>query len=176
MKILNLPIWVWLIGIGGAVVVGLSGFVAVARYTNTDERFCLDCHRSGTNAYLWVGSKVHPADIACTECHARAGEIIPEEFRADETRLNENCERCHKKARGMEQGGPAEVTVVRVSHRMHLSELDGTCMDCHRNIVHDRFLPATNRPRMDYCYGCHEEDEPCTKCHLISLTGLKEMW
>jgi hypothetical protein len=174
MKVLNLPMWVWLIGIGGAIVVGLSGFVGVARYANTDEGFCLDCHRSGLNAYLWVGSKVHPAGITCIECHAETGQIIPEKFRADETRLNENCERCHWETRRAGKADSTGIIVVKVSHGLHLQELDATCTDCHRNIMHDRFVPATNRPRMGYCYGCHEREEPCTTCHLISLTGLEQ--
>ena len=49
------------------------------------------------------------------------------------------------------------------------------CLDCHRNIAHDKAQVETNRPTMRGCFvgECHRKDrnkDNCRRCHYQQLT------
>jgi ribosomal protein L31 len=55
---------------------------------------------------------------------------------------------------------------IIMNHQFHLEGVGAQCTDCHRNISHDKLTPVTNRPRMEFCFQCHEANrETCSTCH-----------
>lgn len=72
--------------------------------------------------------------------------------------------------------------VIQANHKVHLvsarNELgqpfDLGCLDCHRNIAHDKAQVETNRPPMAGCFAgqCHQKDrnkDNCRRCHYQHL-------
>jgi hypothetical protein len=143
----------------------------IVRYTSSNPSYCMSCHvnHPNTTEATWRPSKIHPREVTCVDCHSEEGLIIPEKFAANIEVMNGRCLSCHEVISGGEQMERSLVEVVKISHRLHVDELDTNCIDCHRTIAHDGAEPQTNRPRMDACYACHDQADACTKCHLIDL-------
>jgi hypothetical protein len=113
-----------------------------------------------------IGPVIHPARVTCVNCHAKVGKMFPRDFFADE-RVNENCLFCHKHVAGKEK---EEAHHMKIAHKLHIEESKLKCIDCHRNIAHEKMEAGTNRPRRLTCMECHEEaiaggPEACMKCH-----------
>jgi nitrate/TMAO reductase-like tetraheme cytochrome c subunit len=150
--------------------------LGLVRFTTGHPFFCLSCHRNQDVPEMWLASRVHPASVTCTECHAPPGEIIPRKFSASDELMNQNCRRCHDPLPGGEQTTLQSVRVVFVSHKRH-AEKGALCTDCHRNLEHDKSSPRTNRPTMESCYRCHQahpRSQACNTCHPINLVYPKE--
>ena len=156
--------------LGTLVVLSIpSLFVfSLERYTTSDEDFCLTCHYKMWGEDFLVHSNIHPDSVRCPECHANKKEIIPKNFSADSERINPNCVRCHQAIfkKVDTEGFKFNIMNIKMPHKFHLQEVGALCMDCHYNIKHDKFRPITNRPRMEVCFECHDQEStPCTKCH-----------
>jgi len=150
--------------------------LGLVRFTTTHPLFCLSCHKNQEPAQLWLPSRVHPASVTCTDCHASSGELIPRKFSASDTLVNQNCLRCHATIANGEQTNLQTVRIVFISHKLH-AERKALCVDCHRNIDHDPLTPRTNRPRMETCYQCHQahpRTQACNTCHPINLVYSKK--
>jgi hypothetical protein len=72
--------------------------------------------------------------------------------------------------------------VIQANHKVHLvaardelgRPLNLGCVDCHRNIAHDKAQIETNRPPMAGCFAgqCHQKDrnkDNCRRCHFQHL-------
>jgi nitrate/TMAO reductase-like tetraheme cytochrome c subunit len=170
-EIPKLPKKLWaLIAAVFLAIAAVSG-LGLARFTTTHPLFCLSCHQNQEPRELWLPSRAHPASVSCTDCHSLPGGILPAKFSAGDERMNRNCLRCHPEIPNRGPESLETVRVVFVSHKLH-AENSALCIDCHRNIEHDRLPPQTNRPAMETCYQCHQahpRTQACEKCHPIRL-------
>lgn len=180
-------------GIAGFAAVlalaGMGAFVAGARWVNTSPSQCASCHPELTA--MWERSQGHPADrVLCHECHTQHVELpespnalayvrdtlIPERYLSADERIEPLCEGCHAGIRGAET---EQRKIIKLNHKVHLAPpSDGQpalgCLDCHRNIAHDKALLETNRPTMAGCFAgeCHRKDrnkDNCRRCHYQHL-------
>ncbi len=166
------PLWVWFII--GVVMVPIASIpiMGLARYTTTSSEFCVTCHGTGETPNRAVKSLVHPDfdRVACIDCHAKPGQIVFEGymkgFLAEPDRVTGNCVRCHDKMTQTNdtKGFKFNFLEIKIPHKLHI-EKGAQCTNCHANIAHDLNVPQTNRPRMEYCFSCHAQNDPCTKCH-----------
>lgn len=181
MRLPNLPFWVWPVG-GIILIMLVSGVSWLPRFTTASPAYCLSCHGTGETPDRSLTSKVHPGydRVGCTDCHAKPG-ILPvfdgyqEGYSADPDRVNANCRRCHSNILKDEQEGfKFNELSVRIPHQFHLELVGAQCTDCHRNVAHELASPATNRPKMDYCFQCHAtpQSQSCTKCHPGGLPSV----
>lgn len=165
----------------GIVVILLCGFVGanagffiLSHYTTSARDFCMKCHAQQSHSEFSKVSLVHP-EVGCPECHAQPGSIIPRGFTADPEPVSENCLRCHADMAGKDEtkGFKHNLLNITITHRQHVREVKARCTDCHDNIAHDKESPATNRPRMERCFGCHvKEATDCQKCHRTEAPRL----
>lgn len=158
----------WVVfGIGPFIfIIGILFVIGIGRWLTTYPPICLSCHAKQSALPMWEPSKVHSPKVTCVDCHAKPGELFPRFFFADE-RMNDNCLICHKAIpmKEMEETSP-----IKINHKLHHEEAKLMCIDCHRNIAHEKFEEGTNRPKKLTCGECHKEDltggpEACMKCH-----------
>jgi len=157
-----------------AVLLLLAAIPALGliRFTTSHPFFCLSCHQNQDVPERWLPSRVHPQSTGCVDCHTSGGGVIlAHSFSASDDLMNRRCLGCHPTIPGGEQATLQTVRVVFVSHKLH-AEKKVLCIDCHRNVAHDRGTPRTNRPTMETCYQCHQahpRSQACDKCHPINL-------
>jgi nitrate/TMAO reductase-like tetraheme cytochrome c subunit len=158
----------WVIfGIGPLfILIGVVLATWVGHTLTSYSVICLSCHAKQTSLTMWGPSAIHPARVTCVDCHAKPYQFFPRNFFADE-RVNKNCLFCHKYVpkKGMETADH-----MKIDHKLHTEEAKLMCIDCHRNIEHDKTEAGTNRPSHLTCIECHEEaisggPESCMKCH-----------
>lgn len=158
----------WVIFLVGPLLtlIGPVLVVWMGHMLTTHPLICLSCHARQTSISMWSPSSIHPARVTCVNCHAKVGQMFPRDFFADE-RVNENCLFCHKHQAEKEK---EEAHHMKIAHKLHIEESKLMCIDCHRNIAHEKMEAKTNRPRRLTCTECHEEaisggPEACMKCH-----------
>jgi predicted CXXCH cytochrome family protein len=163
------------------VIVGVSGgfpVLGLVRYTTTGVGFCGSCHSEGYKQ--WSESKAHkPSDAVCSDCHAEKGSLAPGKFSAAEERITPNCIRCHEDIVKQDKPEQLKLHFIKISHKRCMEKTGNKCLNCHRNIVHDKLAPISNRPYKVTCYSCHKKDidasppkdEACKKCHYITLVS-----
>lgn len=158
----------WVIfGVGPLVtLIGVALVIWMGHLLTTHPLICLSCHAKQSSLPMWAPSQVHPSRVSCVHCHAKPGQLFPRYFYADE-RVNDNCLGCHKQVVSREM---EEAHHMRIAHKIHIEESKLMCIDCHRNIAHEKMEAGTNRPRRLTCIECHEEaiqggPEECMKCH-----------
>jgi nitrate/TMAO reductase-like tetraheme cytochrome c subunit len=158
----------WVIfGVGPIfTLIGVILVILVAHTLTTYPVICLSCHAKQTSISMWSPSTIHPARITCVNCHAKPYQLFPRDFFADE-RVNENCLICHKNVAEMKI---ETADHMKIDHKLHTEEAKLICIDCHRNIEHDKKEAKTNRPSHLNCIECHEEaisggPEACMQCH-----------
>jgi nitrate/TMAO reductase-like tetraheme cytochrome c subunit len=158
----------WVIfGIGPILtLIGVVLVIWLGHLLATYPAVCLSCHARQSSIPMWSASAVHPAGVTCVNCHAKPGQLFPRNFFADE-RVNDDCLFCHRQ---VAEKGMEEAHHMRIAHKLHIQESKLMCIDCHRNIAHEKMKAGTNRPRRLTCMECHEEaisggPEACMKCH-----------
>lgn len=86
------------------------------------------------------------------------------------------------------EGDLGQRRVIKVNHKVHFQlrvdpssgrVVDLGCLDCHRNIAHDKTQIETFRPPMVSCFvgGCHRKDrnkDNCQRCHFQHLGELAD--
>lgn len=148
------------------LVVGITFFGAIEKYTTGTPQFCMSCHAHQGNIDFLASSTRHPKKVTCPECHADHTVLVPRDFKADDERVNANCRRCHTDVLEKEPNYNNNPLKIIMNHQFHLEGVGAQCTDCHRNISHDKIEPVTNRPRMEFCFQCHQVNrETCSKCH-----------
>lgn len=148
------------------LVVGVTFFGVIEKYTTGTPQFCMSCHARQGNVDFLASSTRHPKSVTCPECHADHTVLIPRDFKADDARVNANCRRCHQSVLEKEPEYGNNPLKIIMNHQFHLEGVGAQCTDCHRNIKHDKIQPVTNRPRMEFCFQCHEVNRTtCSKCH-----------
>jgi hypothetical protein len=162
-----------IIGVGGGLPV-----LGLVRYSTTGATFCGSCHPE--HFKMWNESKSHkPEDAVCTDCHAETWTFAPGKFLATVGRINPNCIRCHEDILKQEKD-LVKLHYIKISHKRCMEKAgNNNCLNCHRNIVHDRIAPVSNRPHKVTCYSCHKKDidvtppkdENCKKCHYITVVS-----
>lgn len=173
MRLPRLGIWVWPLAI--TAILGINAVIWLPKFTTSDARFCLSCHGQRDTADISKASKVHPSysKVGCTECHARSErhvfmvDLYREGIQASSERVSSNCFRCHKDILTKD---PSEYKSneldIGIPHNLHYKELGIFCTTCHRNVEHDFNEQPTNRPRMEFCMECHDQNtEGCITCH-----------
>ncbi|GEM_PF-4416681 len=170
------PKWLW----GAAVIVlivAVNLVMALVHFVTANPVSCLSCHGTGGTPDMSKGSLVHPtyAQVKCVDCHAKPGQYVLVEgyrggFSADPPKLSASCVRCHSDVPSRQNALGFKFNPVKIdlSHKAHL-ERGANCTDCHQNLAHDPSPEPTNRPRMEYCYQCHDRSTSCTKCHGTSI-------
>jgi len=158
----------WVIfGVGPILIlIGVVLVILVGHTLTAHPLICLSCHARQSSISMWAPSQIHPSRVSCVHCHAKPGQLFPRFFYADE-RVNDNCLGCHKPMAGREM---EESHHMRIAHKLHIEESKLMCIDCHRNIAHEKIEAGMNRPRRLTCIECHEEaiaggPEACMKCH-----------
>jgi nitrate/TMAO reductase-like tetraheme cytochrome c subunit len=166
VKLLLRSKWV-IFGVGPIItLIGVAIVIWVGHLLTTHPAICLSCHARQSSIPMWAPSKIHPERVTCVNCHAKPGQLFPRFFFADE-RVNDNCLGCHKT---VGQKEIEEAHHMKIAHKIHIEESKLMCIDCHRNIAHEKIEAGTNRPRRLTCIECHEEEisggpESCMKCH-----------
>lgn len=161
--------------LGAAAAVGAVVFVGYMRFTSMDSRYCWTCHDDIWS--LWQDSQTHPPEHAgCVDCHedpvhrARTGVVA-----VTVENLNENCRDCHE---DMVEATTMKRKLIKMSHKVHVTDERCQCTDCHRTVAHDRHPAPSNRPTKWSCYVCHEHEKEidgevneknCMRCHYILL-------
>lgn len=147
--------------------IGVGVGYSLTHYVTHDRSFCLSCHSHQRDTKVWRASRVHPA-LDCAECHAEPGAVLPLNFEADPERTNANCIRCHEETvRSVRLYYKFNTLKIKIPHRLHAGEMQIPCVQCHRNIFHDKSPKPTNRPHMDACASCHtKEASSCRMCHV----------
>jgi len=158
----------WVIfGVGPILtLIGVILVIWVGHTLTAHPTICLSCHARQSSISMWSRSATHPVRVTCVNCHARPGQLFPRDFYADE-QVNDNCLVCHKPVAAREV---EEAHHMKIAHKLHIEESKLMCIDCHRNIAHEKMEAGTNRPRRLTCIECHEEaitggPESCMKCH-----------
>ncbi len=158
----------WVIfGVGPLfTLIGVALVIWVGHVLTTYSAICLSCHARQSSIPMWSPSKIHPDRVTCVDCHAKPGQLFPRHFFADE-QVNSNCLFCHRTVAAKET---EEAHHMKIAHKLHIEESKLMCIDCHRNIAHEKIEAGTNRPRRLTCMECHEEaisggPESCMKCH-----------
>jgi nitrate/TMAO reductase-like tetraheme cytochrome c subunit len=151
----------------GLIVLGVAFVIFAGHILMTHPGICLHCHVGQTRIEMWSQS-VHPTRVSCVNCHAEPGQLFPHKFSARDVFVNKNCINCHK---DVEKKEKQVINEIKITHRMHIQEAELKCVDCHRNIVHEKMIPGTNRPSHATCIECHEgvekgEPEACLTCHI----------
>ncbi|PIS37362.1 MAG: hypothetical protein COT35_06435 [Nitrospirae bacterium CG08_land_8_20_14_0_20_52_24] len=160
----------WKVAAGTLILLSIPTLFVflLERYTTSDEHFCMTCHYKMWGEDFLVHSNIHPDSVRCPQCHANHKDFIPKDFSAHPERINPNCVRCHGemfKKTDM-KGFKYNVMNIYMPHKFHLQDVGALCTDCHLNIKHDKLRPITNRPRMEACLECHDQETtPCSKCH-----------
>jgi len=147
-------------------LIGVALVIWLGHVLTSYPAICLSCHARQSSIAMWSPSKIHPDRVTCVDCHAKPGQLFPRHFFADE-QVNNNCLFCH---RTMAAKQTEEVHHMKIAHKLHIEESKLMCIDCHRNIAHEKMEAGTNRPRRLTCMECHEEaiaggPEACMKCH-----------
>ena len=167
LKTLLISKWV-IFGVGPLfTLIGVVVVIWVGHVLTTHSVICLSCHARQSSIPMWTASAIHPSRVSCVDCHAKPGQLFPRHFYADE-KVNDNCLGCHKSVTKRET---EEAHHMRIAHKLHIEESKLMCIDCHRNIAHEKMEAGTNRPRRLTCMECHEEaiaggPEACMKCHI----------
>jgi nitrate/TMAO reductase-like tetraheme cytochrome c subunit len=148
------------------ILIGVILVILIGHTLTTYSVICLSCHAKQTSISMWAPSAIHPARVTCVNCHAKPYQLFPRNFFADE-KMNDNCLFCHKP---VAEKGIETADHMKIDHKLHAEEAKLMCIDCHRNIEHDKTEAGTNRPSHVTCIECHEEaisggPESCTKCH-----------
>jgi nitrate/TMAO reductase-like tetraheme cytochrome c subunit len=149
----------------GILILGIFVVLLAGHFLMTYPGICLHCHVPQTRVMMWTKS-VHPSEVTCVNCHAKPGQLFPHRYSAKDEFVNNNCVYCHK---GVETKEKQVSHDIKIAHRLHIQELELRCVDCHRNIVHEKTIPGTNRPSHETCIECHEEvtnDDACQLCHI----------
>jgi len=167
IKILLKSKWV-IFGVGPIfTLIGVALVIWIGHMLTTHPMICLSCHARQSSISMWAASAIHPASVTCVNCHAKAGQLFPRDFFADE-KVNGKCLGCHKHV--AEKAMEETAHHMKIAHKLHVEESKLMCIDCHRNIAHEKIEAGTNRPRRLTCIECHEEaiqggPESCMKCH-----------
>jgi len=169
----------WIIGI--ILVFILSIFVvipllAIVRYSTVNPNHCKTCHQ--VEFEQWRLSQGHsPQDASCTDCHVIPQRIVAEKYSADRDIVNQNCVVCHLDVNTMEQED-LKKHIIKISHQVHVEELEIACLNCHNNLIHDKNSITTNRVSKRSCYECHSDEiegdsneENCLRCHYVVLSN-----
>lgn len=168
----------WIFGIIAVFILFVFGVIpllAIVRYSTISPNNCKTCH--ALEFEQWKSSRGHsPEDAVCVDCHAAPFKVIVENYYADEEKVNQNCIRCHSNMRTLEQEG-LKRHIIKISHQVHVEELEIGCLDCHRNHIHDKDVCRTNMVTKRSCYECHQDEidgtpdeENCLRCHYVILT------
>jgi nitrate/TMAO reductase-like tetraheme cytochrome c subunit len=158
--------WV-LFGVGPVLtLIGVVLVIGIGHTLTTYPMICLSCHAKQTSISMWSSSAIHPARVTCVNCHAKPYQLFPRNFFSDE-KMNDNCLFCHW---DVAEKGMETADHMKIDHKLHTEEAKLMCIDCHRNIEHDKTESGTNRPSHLTCTECHEESisggpESCMKCH-----------
>ncbi|NWF53526.1 MAG: NapC/NirT family cytochrome c [Syntrophaceae bacterium] len=167
----------WALIVAVLVILAAVPGLGLIHFTTSHSFFCLSCHKNQEPTDMWLPSRVHLASTGCVDCHtSRGGIVLTHVFSASDDLMNQRCVSCHPSIPGMEQKGLDQVKIVKVSHKKH-AEKNVLCIDCHRNVAHDKGTPRTNRPTMETCYHCHQahpRTQACDKCHPINLVYTKK--
>ena len=172
----------WIIGIIFVFILSIFGIIpllAIVRYSTTNASYCKTCHV--VEFEQWHSSQGHsPEDASCTECHALPQRMVAERYSADRDIVNQNCIDCHVDVSTLEQEDLRK-HIIKISHQVHVEELEITCLNCHNNLIHDKNTSATNRVGKRSCYECHSDEiegdsneENCLKCHYVILSYEEE--
>ena len=178
-------IWISLVVV--VIFAASLGLVNVVRNAYTGPLHCQSCHLEQTE--LWQLSGAHSTETKCSDCHAPWPRVLPtrinvvQQYRdavvptnltVRDERISENCLQCHE---SVLDGSHTTSESVVLSHRIHFEE-GMMCVDCHRNISHDKMAVRTYRPPKRVCYKCHlrdidvglQQDQSCMNCHRIILS------
>jgi len=128
-------------------LIGVALVIWTGHLLTTHPVICLSCHARQSSIPMWSPSAIHPSRVTCVKCHAKSGRLFPRYFYADE-RVNDNCLSCHKSVVARETD---EAHHMKIAHKIHIEESKLMCIDCHRNIAHEKIEAGTHRPRRLTC-------------------------
>jgi hypothetical protein len=154
-----------------AGVIGLGVGLAYVDFTSTNPLVCVSCHKD--EARLWEASQTHPPEhSSCASCHeSEEGIRMTGRYAATPDSISANCLSCHEDRK---EATETKGHLIKLSHKIHVTQEKLRCTDCHWNIAHDRYRSPTYRPTKHSCYVCHEHKREidgkvtkknCLRCH-----------
>jgi nitrate/TMAO reductase-like tetraheme cytochrome c subunit len=191
--IYSLPVrLVIIVVLAGGIVIAPLFLLALTDYTRTSATFCESCHQYQQDVDVLSDSIAHPADIGCAECHAEnTPSLISDRHYKNDEHLDLRCLGCHAPVL---EGNVSDIKVelrkkdlttgeilndniakynLKELHEWHFNEKN-QCVDCHRNIQHDRFDKKSNLPRIEFCVECHPQDDFAKARPLPEMVYVKE--
>lgn len=163
-----------------AIAAGIVAAVLLAGYVGGLPAFAGRVPVLAASYRTWSGS-TH-AEVGCSACHARPGNLSQASFRAvvlgesaaslvDSSKgrsaffspSNEACLVCHSDLRTVSPKGD-----LQIPHRAHVTVLEMRCVECHAYLVHDKSPEGKHVPPMAACLKCHDGDtakDDCGACH-----------
>ncbi len=180
-----------ILGLAAGIVVAPLILLGLTSYTRSTESYCMGCHEHMAFAEeFFKPSQAHGESITCTDCHIEDTQsLISGRYYADDKHVTERCLGCHLpvlEGNVNEMGVVIEDTGVsrknrgsvikyklQALHQAHINE-NTQCVDCHRNIQHDLYIPRTNLPRVEYCIQCHPNHDYATKMRSPKMDFVKE--
>ncbi len=145
-------------------------------YTSRDS-FCGTCHVMKPYYNTWTKS-TH-AKAGCLSCHSRPGIIgwgaakaalfrqtvvaivfRPTAVKSGAAVPNTNCIVCHAEHRKITMQNDLKLPAGH--HKM--SGNPYSCLDCHKNLVHNQTAKAKNTVQMKDCISCHKARKAPVKC------------
>jgi len=162
------------------MIVIMTSYVGVRRYTEENPQFCQSCHEVAPEVAAWLESEHR--DLFCQDCHHPTMEegleilwvyTMGEMPDIQHAKVSVNsCESCH----ASHDDRWSEV-VNSTGHRTHATEEGLACTECHGQQMH------FGQPARDVCLNCHEgqdagtahEPSHCLACHNYLSTEESEL-
>jgi cytochrome c nitrite reductase small subunit len=127
-----------LAGVGGFTFLYAEGL----SYFSTDPEACANCHIMQAQLDSWQKSS-HRGVTTCVDCH------LPHDFVGQYLAKAENGYR-HSAAFTL-QNFPEPIRITERNARI----LQGSCIECHRDFVHNLIEGSTTDPDAVRCVHCH---------------------
>lgn len=148
------PLWKGKMGAGSAIVLavmlgllgGIGGFTFLyaegLSYMSDDPKVCVNCHIMQPQFDSWQKSS-HHAVANCVNCH------LPHSFFGKYYAKAENG--YHHSLAFTLQNFHEPIMIKDKNSRI----LQGACLHCHGNLVHEQIVRATNESDEVRCVHCH---------------------
>lgn len=151
--------------------------VGVPWWYTSRNSFCNSCHVMKPYYRTW-GESTH-ANVNCVACHSGPGLVgqfrgkvalfrqlvvnvifQPDSVKAGDGIPNGYCTACHSEHRRPTSG--ADLKLPAGHHKMVGNPFQ--CVDCHKELVHDKTPNGKNVVRMKVCLNCHKQKKISVKC------------
>lgn len=167
----------------GIVLVLLGGWLAADEFA-TAPTTCGRCHEIAPSVITWSQSNHPGAD--CMTCHGQSGVMgyvatrvrglsnLTSHYLRGNPILQANvidssCLGCHRAI----ETGTTEFLSIRIRHEDFIGR-GASCLRCHGDSGHAATAEFVERPTMDKCLACHDNQTASASCDVCHLSDVAE--